>query len=244
MASTWARSSACACDRRAVSRCMRAVSCCAPSWRCVMPASCSAMSCRLSPICSRIACAWRMRVSCCINSACAEETRSCSRATAISSWCRRLNISPRRRFSSARDCSISSRLLRMAAICSSFCAMRCSCSPISRSRESRLVMRDCELPPVIEPPECITSPSSVTRRKACRPRRMIWMPASRFSAMTVRPSRFSTTPRYFSSNEISSDATPRQPGVESAWRSAGVSTRPCTLVSGRNVARPNRLRRR
>ena len=37
---------------------------------------------------------------------------------------------------------------------------------ISRPRDSRLDARDCTLPPVIDPPECITSPSSVTSRKA------------------------------------------------------------------------------
>ena len=42
-------------------------------------------------------------------------------------------------------------------------------------------MREALEPPVIEPPECMTSPSSVTSRNACRPRRMISMPASRFS---------------------------------------------------------------
>jgi len=48
-------------------------------------------------------------------------------------------------------------------------------------------MRLCTLPPVMEPPECITSPVRVTRRNACRPRRMISMPLSKSLEMTVRP---------------------------------------------------------
>ena len=62
--------------------------------------------------------------------------------------------------------------------------------------------------------------------------------------MTVRPSRFSTMPRYCSSNSISSLATPTQPGMVSTCRSCGLSVLPLMVVIGRKVARPSLFWRR
>ena len=101
----------------------------------------------------------------------------------------------RRSFSPARRLSIWATAPGRPAprVTSSSCA---ASSFISRSRPSRFCAFCWMLPPVMLPPECITSPSSVTSRKACPPARMMAMPLSRSLATTVRPSRLSTTPRY------------------------------------------------
>ena len=78
----------------------------------------------------------------------------------------------------------------------------------------------------MDPPECMTSPARVTRRKACRPARMMAMPASRSRAMTVRPNRFSATGRNRSSYPTSSEARPRQPSICRTCRSAGAEHAP------------------
>ena len=114
----------------------------------------------------------------------------------------------------------------------------------SRSRPSRFTARDWVEPPVMEPPECITSPTRVTKRKECPPARIMAMPLSRSSAMTVRPSRFSTIPRYSGAHCTSSLATPKHPGSRSACRSRSVNSLERTADIGRKVARPKRFCRR
>ncbi len=192
--------------------------------------------------CSSAAFCWRSRAA--SSASPARFRRSCSRATAMSCWCARsrawaTSSCARARsppMLSTRACRASPRLLSVST------AARCS--SISRWRERIEVERALTEPPVMDPPECMTSPASVTRRKACRPARMMAMPASRSRAMTVRPNRFSATGRNRSSYPTSSEARPRQPSICRTCRSAGLSTRPRTELSGRKVARPMRFCRR
>ena len=164
-----------------------------------------------------------------------------ARVTAISCWWKASNASCRCIFISAleRESRFSFSWYAFNLFSSSLSV--CSVSFISLSRDSRLVMRLTELPPVMEPPTFITSPSRVTRRNCCRPARWMGMPFCRSSAITVRPSRLSTMPRYLLSNVTISEATPTPPGILKRFLSPASSVRPLTALMGRKVARPKRF---
>ena len=69
---------------------------------------------------------------------------------------------------------------------------RCACSLSSSLRRERMPAFFDELPPVIEPPECMSCPSNVTILALPRERREIAIASVSVSATSVRPSRFST----------------------------------------------------